>query len=170
MPQRLSDVDLGSLVPESLTWNNGCPIDPAVWIRATGRFDHLIAYAELLWPDFVEHDGCVLMADVEESKYEEWLQATGGDKRAVEAVINHVHTADLTGSYETPPTEDQARYLGRLLKEMWQAKLAWEFPNRRFIVTFEETEGDSILDFVVTFHQDWAGGAAPGTSEPAGQP
>jgi hypothetical protein len=154
MPQRLSDVNLGSLVPETLTWDNGRPIDPGTWIGFMGRYDHLIAYAELLWPDFVEHDGCILRAGFGEENYRGFLEANAGDKRAVETVINHVHIIDLIhGAYESGPTDEQSLYLGRLLKEMWQAKLAQEFPARRFVVTFDE-EGDSVYDFVVTFHQE----------------
>jgi|GEM_PF-4057077 len=63
MPQRLSDVALASLMPETLTWDHGRPIDPVRWIGLMGRYDHLIAYTELLWPDFVEYDGCILRAD-----------------------------------------------------------------------------------------------------------
>src|SRR5579884_1179815 len=122
MPQRSSDVNLVSLMPETLTWDHGRPIDPVRWIGLMGRYDHLIAYAELLWPDFVEYDGCILRAGFGEENYRRFLEATAGDKRAVEAVINHVHIADLIpGAYESGPTEEQALYLGRLLKEMWQA-------------------------------------------------
>lgn len=158
MPQRLSDVELASLMPETLTWEHGRPASPEWWIGSVGRYDHLIAYAELLWPDFVEHDGCILSAGFGEENYQTFLQAQKGDKRATEALMNHRHVVDLIpGAYESGPTEDQARYLGRLLREMWEAKLAREFPERRFVVLFEDG-GDDITDFVVTFHQDWDGG------------
>jgi hypothetical protein len=60
MPERLSNVPLTSLVPETRTWQIGEPVSLEKWINAVGSSEHLIAYGELLWPDFVEHDGCIL--------------------------------------------------------------------------------------------------------------
>jgi hypothetical protein len=54
----------------------------------------LAAYQKLFWPDFVEHDDCVFLA-LDEAIYRQWLQQTGGDKRKVEAVMNHRHIIDL---------------------------------------------------------------------------
>jgi hypothetical protein len=36
---------------------------------------------------------------------------------------------------------------------MWEAKLAREFPGRKFVVHFEEA-AEKPRDFVVTFYQD----------------
>ena len=153
MPQRLSTVDLALLMPESLTWDQGRPIDPVLWIGLVGRYDHLIAYAELLWPDFVEYDGCILRAGFSEEAYGGFMEQTSGDKRAVEAVLNHVHIIDLIpGAYDSGPTEEQAVYLGRLMKEMWEAKLAKEFPSREFVVVFAD-RGEALEDLEVTFRQ-----------------
>lgn len=153
MPQRLTDVDLASLVPETRTWNNGKQIDLAWWIRTLGSFEHMIAYGELFWPDFEEYDGCVFRAGITEKNYRGFMAQVGNNKGAVEAVLNHVHICDLVHKPGSP-TDAQAIYLGRLLKEMWEAKLAREFPDRRFVVHFEE-QGESSYDFELTFHQVW---------------
>lgn len=155
MPRRLSDVELTDLVPETRTWNNGEPITLEGWINAVGSFEHMIAYGELFWPDFEEFDGCVFRAGVTEENYLAFMEHTGGDRRAVEAVLNHVHVTDLV--YRPGgPSEAQAVYLGRLLKEMWEAKLGREFPGRRFVVCFQE-QGETSYDFEITFHQDRGG-------------
>ena len=151
MPQRLSDVDLASLVPETKTWNNGDVVSLGHWIFAIGSFEHMIAYGELFWPDFVEHDGCILRAGFSEESYLGFLEQTGGDKRAVEAVINHVHIFDLISKPEGP-SDEQAAYLGRLLQEMWRAKLEREFPGRAFIVCYDQDDDDTVY-----VHQDWEG-------------
>ena len=156
MPQRLSGVPLASLVPVTKTWQNGEPVGLEWWIYAIGSFEHLIAYGELLWPDFVEHDGCILRRNFTEESYRGFLEQTGGNKQAVEAVVNHVHVVDLIHGPEGDPSDEQLVYVGRLLREMWEAKLAREFPDRKFVVHFEE-EGDSVDDFVVNFHQEWGG-------------
>src|SRR4051812_46438392 len=91
MPQRLSDVELADLVPEIRAWNNGESISLKGWIYAVGNFEHMIGYGELFWPDFEELDGCVLRAGITEDGYRSFMEHAGGDRRAVEAVINHVH-------------------------------------------------------------------------------
>ena len=154
MPRRLSNVESTDLVPETRAWRNGEDVTLQEWIHAVGSFDHMIAYAELFWPDFVEHDGCILRRSGEAS-YQGFMEQTGCDKEAVEAVINHVHVIELVYQPDSPPTDDQLVYLGRMLKEMVKAKLAKEFPDRQFVVGFEE-EGDSVYDYVVTFHQKWS--------------
>ena len=153
MPQRLSDVEFASLVPETKTWANGEPVSLDHWIWAVGSFEQMIAYGELFWPDFVEHDGCILRAGFAEENYRGFMQQTGGDKRAVEAVINHVHISDLISKPEGP-SEEQAVYLGRLLQEMWQAKLEREFPGRAFTVRFDADDDDTLY-----VHQDWGADA-----------
>jgi hypothetical protein len=148
MPKRLSDVPLASLVPETETWQNGQPVGLEGWIYALGSFEQMIAYGELFWPDFVEHDGCILRTGFTVESYRGFMEQTGGDKRAVEAVINHVHISDLFAQ-PTGPSDEQAVYLGRLLREMWEAKLAREFPDRVFSVVFDPDD-----DYTLYVHLD----------------
>jgi hypothetical protein len=55
------------LIPELRHWNNGKGIHVLEWLSAIGNYEHAIAYAELFWPDFVEHDGCVLLGAIDVS-------------------------------------------------------------------------------------------------------
>ena len=151
MPQRLSDVPMADLVPETRDWNDGSGVSIAVWIGCIGSIDHAIGYGELFWPEFVELDGRVFFAGVTEDGYGGFMQQTGEDKRAVEAVLNHRHVLDLFSGAE--PTREQLVYLGRLLREMWAAKLASDFPARQFVVSFPEDECDCLLDYEVSFYQ-----------------
>ena len=75
-------------------------------------------------------------------------QASG---RAVEAVLNHRHVRDLFAG--TQPSREQVVYLGRLLREVWAAKLARDFPDRRFVVSFPEEGCEGLLDYEVSFYQ-----------------
>jgi hypothetical protein len=151
VPERLSDVPMADLVPETQVWNGGNGIGLRSWIGCVGSIEHAIAYGELFWPEFTELDGCVFLSGVTEETYRGFAQAAGGDKRAVEAVINHRHICDLFT--ESEPTREQIVYLGRLLREMWAAKLARDFPGRRFEVSFTEGEDDDLLDYEVSFYQ-----------------
>ncbi len=124
MPQRLTEVPLTTLIPTTLPWNQGPRVDVWGWRYHTGDCGQAIAYGELFWPDFLVHDGCVLWAEgFDESNYRSFMDQTSGDRRAVEAVMNHVHIADLFESPRADPSIDQMLYLGRLLQEIWSVKL-----------------------------------------------
>ena len=151
MPQRLSDVPMADLVPETRDWNGGSGINVADWIGCIGSVEHAIGYGELFWPEFAEMDGCVFFAGVTKGGYLAFMQQTGGDKRAVESVLNHRHILDLFSVAQ--PTREQVVYLGRLLQEVWAAKLARDFPDRRFVVSFPEDEFEGLRDYEVSFYQ-----------------
>ena len=152
MPQRLSDVPMADLVPETRDWNSGSGISVVDWIGCIGSIEYAIGYGELFWPEFAELDECVFFAGVTEVGYRSFLKQTGGNKRAVEAVLNHRHVLDLFSSSQ--PTREQVVYLGRLLREVWAAKLALVFPTRRFVVSFTEEGCESLLDYEVSFYQE----------------
>jgi hypothetical protein len=152
--QRLSDVSLAELVPETKAWNEGRGIDLLSWIGCVGSFEHAIGYAQIFWPELVEHDGCVFLASrFGETSYAGFMQQTHGDRRAVERVMNHQHVLDLFEGSEREPTRAQVIYLGRILREIWSSKLARELPDKRFVVTFYEASEDDLLDAEVTFCQ-----------------
>jgi hypothetical protein len=156
MPQRLSDVPLADLVPETRLWNDGRGIDLESWIGCDGDIEHAIGYGELFWPDFVEHNDCVLYAPFNKDSYLGFMQQTSGNRRAVESVMNHRHILDLFAISDNEPSREQVVYLGRLLKEMWTAKLKHEFPEKHFVVSFPEDENTELWDYEITFYQNRA--------------
>ena len=155
MPQRLSDVPLVELVPETRHWNEGNGIDLRSWIGCVGNIEHAIGYAELFWPDFILFDDCVFFAGkFSEEGYFGFLKHSGGNKQATEGVMNHWHILDLFFSDSTvPPMKEQVIYLGRLLKDIWEVKLRHDFPERLFVVSFPEGPTDDLSDYEVTFYQ-----------------
>ena len=154
MPQRLSDVPLPHLVPETREWNGGRGIDLLSWVGCVGSFEHAIAYGELFWPEFVEFDGCIFFAGFSEENYRGFMAQTGANKQAVEAMMSHRHVLDLFSQEGPEPTRPQVVYLGRLLKEMWSAKLRRDFPGREVVVNFSEEDCLELLDYEVSFHQE----------------
>lgn len=141
------------LIPELSQWNEGRGIDVDGWICGVGSFEHLIGYIELLWPTFVEHDDCVFLQGFSEEAYRGFMGQTGGNRRAVEAVMNHVHITDLFGNPALVPTRPQILHIGRKLKDIWACKLRRDFPGRSFAVSFPEEPEDDLLDYQVTFFQ-----------------
>ena len=148
MPQRLIDSDLSSLVPDSMSWANG---NIRHWIETIGNFEQMIGYGEIFWPDFIEYDDCILVAGATEGTYRSWLSHFGEDRAAVERMINHI---DLNYLFQSNPNlnpaDDQLTYLGRLLQEMWHAKLTLQFPGRRVVVDFID---DPDQDPMITVYQ-----------------
>lgn len=153
MPQRLSDVPLSELVPETQMWNGGKGLTLLDWLGCAASIEHVIACGELFWPDFVEFDGCVLFAGFSEESYQGFLSQTGHDRRAVEAVLNHHHIIDMFPRSSNEPLRHQVVYLGRLLREMWASKLRRDFPEKEFVVSFPETFSEQLLSYEITFYQ-----------------
>lgn len=142
------------LIPEARDFDWVDDLTPVGWLWFAGTAGQSVAYAELFWPAFVEHDGCVLLAGrLDPANFRDWMASTKGDRRAVEAVLNHTHITDLFGERGAGATWEQVIHLGRLFKEMWAAKLARDFPGRRFVVSFPEDECESLADYEVSFYQ-----------------
>ena len=153
----IQNVDFGELIPELKSWNRGGKgIDVETWIGCEGDHKHLIGYARILWPDFVEHDGCIFLGEsLDEAIYRTWLAQTKGDKKRVEAVMNHQHIVDLfSRSHHEPPTREVVLYVGRLMKDILQAKLNRDFPDRKVTVTFAEDGVGDLVDYQITFFQE----------------
>jgi hypothetical protein len=154
MPQRLSDVSLSQLVPETREWNDGRGIDLLSWIGCVGNIEQAIAYGELFWPEFVEFDGCIFFAGFSEESFQGFMSQTGGQRRAVETVMNHQHIVDLFSGSGQQLTRPQVVYFGRLLREMWSAKLQRDFPGRQIIVSFPEDDIEGLGDYEITVYQE----------------
>lgn len=67
--------------------------------------------------------------------------------------MNHLHIADLHIN-EDDPTEEQVRYLGRVLADIHTTKLKSEFSDRTFRVVFNDEPGLSLDEYELTFWQE----------------
>lgn len=65
--------------------------------------------------------------------------------------MNHVHIADMFGDTSTDPTEAQIVCVGRMLKDIWGAKLARDFPGQHITVTFQEQGCEDLREYELTF-------------------
>jgi hypothetical protein len=120
----------------------------------TPEFFHegLRAYRKLFWPEFVQHDDCVFLA-FDETPYRQWIHQTGGDKRKVEATMNHRHIVGLLLASVESPTRELIVEFGQLLREVWETKLRHDFPTRRFCVSFSTERCAALSDYEITFYQ-----------------
>jgi hypothetical protein len=55
--------------------------------------------------------------------------------------------------HKVEPTREQVVHLGRVLREMWLAKLRAEFPGRAVVVSFPDEELPDLLDYEITVFQ-----------------
>lgn len=145
---------LVSLIPEASELSWVPDLTPIGWVYYAGTPGQAIAYANLFWPKFVEHEGCVLRDEAFEiESFNTWMQSTDGNRREVEAVINHVHILDIFGNEAATPTLDQVLCLGRFLKATWEAKLKLEFPGKAVKVSFPEEPEPDLINYEITFFQ-----------------
>jgi hypothetical protein len=152
MPAKHPDFD--KLIPEMKDWNNGNGIDIDSWVGCMANHKFLVGCARILWPNFVEHDGCVLLGDsVDEANYNAFLKNSNGNKTTVEATMNHWHIFDLFATER--PTRELVLYVGRKMKEIWQVKLQNDFPGRKITVWFPEEDNlEDLEQYQLTFFQE----------------
>ena len=78
----------------------------------------------------------------------------GSTPKSVEAVLNHLHIEDIQHLGCEDISADKLLALGNVLKEIYQAKLSWQFPDRPCIVEFYVPDDkDNFIDYQITFWQ-----------------
>ena len=144
--------DFTALIPELPDWNNGAGIDPQGWVECIGNFELATGYSLIFWPRFVRFEGYVLREGFSEQALRGFEKHGSGGRASVEAVMNHVHIQDIHCNVE--PTEAQLRYLGGVLKDIHEVKLKRDFPDLRFVVSFNDEPGVDLLAYQISFWQD----------------
>jgi hypothetical protein len=146
-------IDYDKLIPELPEWNGGKGIDVQTWIDCSGNFQLAVGYSTVFWPRFVEFEGYVLREGFSIDSLRGFQQQCKGSRRSVEWVMNHRHIGALHYHDFRRFTAEHALYLGRVLREIYQVKLAWQFPSRRFEVIFDESEQPDLMAYEITFYQ-----------------
>jgi hypothetical protein len=138
------------MIPElSSKWMN----DLEHWIDCNGSYSLAVGYSTVFWPTFVLFEDYILRKGCGEDSVRSWEKQCNGDKRAVEAVLNHIHIADIHQDRKDLSIE-KIMFLGRTLKEIWEAKLKWQFPDRPCEVHFIEPDNrEDWVDFQLSFWQ-----------------
>jgi hypothetical protein len=143
-----------SMAAELAAWNDGRGIDLDGWINCMGSFSLAVGYASVFWPLFSEYDGYVLRDGFSIESLRGFEAQTPGDRRAVEAVMNHLHVADLQYAGCPDLSRDKIIILGEALKEIHEVKLRHDFPHRSFEVSFwQPDDPEDLLDYQLSFWQ-----------------
>ncbi|WP_354697355.1 hypothetical protein DSM112329_02978 [Paraconexibacter sp. AEG42_29] len=103
-----------------------------------------LAFAQVVVPSWRQERGCVILArQFDAANFQQWWESTGGDRRSIEAVLNHVHLWDVlpdTGEKDYLPLWN----LGELMVSSWEQSLKRAFPDRAFSVTLDDEYGPTI--------------------------
>src|SRR5271169_4406486 len=83
------------LIPEMRDWNNGAGINVRGWLECSGSLELAIGYSTIFWPEFVEFEQYVLRSGFSVESLRGFERGRNGDRRSVEAVMNHLHIADI---------------------------------------------------------------------------
>ena len=147
--------DFNELIPEMRQWNNGKGIDVESWVGCEGNFRLAIGYSTIFWPQFVEFEGYVFREgfSVEGLRGFEHSRSCGNTRQCVEATMNHLHLDGIQHWGCEDISKERLIYLGRILAEIYRAKLAWQFPEKRFEVVFDDSPENELTDYQITFYQ-----------------
>ena len=143
-----------SMRTELAVWNNGAGIDLDAWIGCMGNFSLAIGYSTVFWPSFSEVDGYVVRTGRTAESIKPWAAREGATRQSVEAVVNHLHLADIQHLGCPDCSADKLVALGQVLKEVYETKLAHQFPGRQFCVSLEVPEDpENFEGYEITFWQ-----------------
>lgn len=146
-------------IPESMkaelqAWNNGAGIDLESWVGCSGNFSLAVGYATIFWPELTRFEGYILRKGFSEPALRGFEQCEGATRKSVEWVMNHLHIADIQHAGCEDITQDKLVALGTALKEIYEAKLKWQFPESPCVVELfiPEDPGD-LLEYQISFWQ-----------------
>ena len=140
----------GDIIPElSSTWMNSLEH----WVDCNGSYSLAVGYSTVFWPTFVRFEDYILREGFTVDNVRAWEKQSKGNKRDVEPLLNHIHIADIHQN-RNDLSEDKVMLLGRVLKEIWEAKLKSQFPDRPCEVRFIEPDNrEDLVDFQLSFWQ-----------------
>lgn len=116
--------------------------------------DATVVVARLIWPRFVEIDGCVIIDGLRtESEVRSWLGSTQGDIPRTEAILSTLRLWDVFPNDSPSDVEEAAlSEVLHILETVWPKALSTEFPDRRFRV--QVSDGDDGYGPTVWFSSE----------------
>lgn len=157
--RRVRTGEMPHQTPKSMTdelgaWNNGAGIPLETWTGNEGNYKLTVGYAALLWPRFEAVDKYILVEGVSKENIEGLENQVGSTPKGVEWVLNHWHLADLHYHDDDNLSADKLLFIGNIVKEMWEAKLQTQFPDRPCTVEFRIPEDpEELWEYQISFWQ-----------------
>jgi hypothetical protein len=143
-----------SMTAELQAWNDGQGIDLATWVGCEGRFALAVGYLAAFWPEFELKDHHIVPKGTTDEALRSFAKHPDSTRQSVEAMLNHLHLADIHYLGCPDISADKLIALGTTLKEMYEAKLHWQFPDRPCTVElFVPNNPDDLVAYQLTFWQ-----------------
>ena len=124
------------------------------FVGAFGNPLDALAYSKLFWPDFVEVEGMIFLADFVEGEEDRSRIRAAMSKfstpQDVEKSFNQFMIPEVFFSRALPLMKDEENlHLAERIVEIWEARLARLFPNKSCVVELqlpdETQEGPTIF-------------------------
>lgn len=129
------------------------------YLGARGTVELAAVFSKLFWPEFVEVERCILLAEqYDPEHFDHWRTHLRGDREAIERIINHVHIWDLFpgGSPGDGNALHVAEYVAGVLLKSWECALKDTFPDRTFDFYYA-TEPDDYGPTIAFFQTSKSG-------------
>jgi hypothetical protein len=129
--------------------------EPSAWsyLGQQETVETAALFGTLFWPEFVEVQECVLLAEhYRPEEFAQWWRQHAGKRSAIEGMVNHTHLYDLFPQAEGDDVLAAYEQLAGILRRCWKAALAVRFPARHFHFSYE-TEPVAYGP-TLSFHQD----------------
>lgn len=133
-------------------WKKANSDDFSLWNYLSGaaNVEIALAFTTLFWPDFVEHDGGIFLAEAfNQEIYEQWKAELGNDIAAIERVMNHQHIDDILPGAENVGIDNLVA-LGQVIEQMWDNRLKSCYPAQDFQVLCKKDEYTVVVTFCQT--------------------
>ena len=117
-------------------------------IRTVKKFHDHSELIDIVWPNFVEVEECILINKDSDSIFQidlEHIYKQYGDKSGFEASVSHVHMIDISRTFKKHPLEGLK--FAKKIMDMWARKLKIDFPNYKFVVILTFHDDDTIVRF-----------------------
>jgi len=148
-------------IPESMkaelqACNNGKGIDLESWIGLSGNFSLAVGYASIFCPKFIQFEDYIFVGEDMDDDSIKTVRAfeKGNTPQSVEIVINHFHIWHLHYVGCPDLSVDKVIVIGEALKNIYEARLQYLFPERPCTVEFFKPEdSEDIEKYYISFWQ-----------------
>ncbi|WP_329133667.1 hypothetical protein OG552_16620 [Streptomyces sp. NBC_01476] len=136
--------------PEIAAWARelGEDVDSVDFLAHHTPLSHWLAIGHVMWPRFVEADGCVLWSRVHDpDNFRSWQDRLPDRPADIERTLNQLKLWQVIESGETPSDDAALKDVAEVIARTWRAALADCYPDRRFDVDILTTEDGPIVTF-----------------------
>lgn len=121
------------------------------YLRNEVRAEDVVLLTTLLWPNFIEIDGIVFLAEnFNEKTYRKQKRKAHWNASEYGAIVNHIHLEDAFNEDDIPPHCVMV-YIGKIMRQMWECRLSTLFAKKAFVVTLDCSV--EYKEYVISFKE-----------------